>query len=70
LLYLPAYSPDLNPIEEGLSAMKAWILCNRDYVVGELMGEPTCDPLKLLWDAVYSTMTPENIRGWYTDSGY
>ncbi|KAI0365360.1 hypothetical protein BV20DRAFT_938147, partial [Pilatotrama ljubarskyi] len=70
LLYLPAYSPDLNPIEEGFSAMKAWILRNRDYVVGELMGEPTCDPRKLLWDAVYSTMTPENIRGWYTDSGY
>jgi transposase len=25
LLYLPPYSPDFNPIEEGFSAMKAWI---------------------------------------------
>jgi transposase len=25
LVYLPAYSPDFNPIEEGFSAMKAWI---------------------------------------------
>jgi transposase len=25
LLYLPAYSPDFNPIEEAFSALKAWI---------------------------------------------
>jgi hypothetical protein len=34
LVYLPAYSPDFNPIEEGFSAMKAWIRRNREYVLG------------------------------------
>lgn len=70
LLYLPAYSPDFNPIEEGFSAMKAWIRRNSDYVIGELMGEPTCDPIGMLWEAVFETMTPHSIEGWYRDSGY
>src|SRR6267154_3269076 len=29
LVFLPAYSPDLNPIEEAFSAIKAWIRRNR-----------------------------------------
>jgi hypothetical protein len=63
LLYLPAYSPDYNPIEEGFSAMKAWLRRNRDYVLGELKGDPTCDPHAMLREAVFETMTPENIAG-------
>jgi len=70
LLYLPAYSPDFNPIEEGFSSMKAWIRSNRDYVLGELSGEPTCDPTAMLWEAVFTTMTPESIEGWFRDCGY
>lgn len=70
LVYLPAYSPDLNPIEEGFSAMKAWIRRNRDYLLGELMNEDTCHPIELLWEAVYSTMVPSSIEGWFHDSGY
>ena len=53
LLYLPPYSPDFNLIEEGFSAMKAWIQRNKDFVLGELLGEDTCDPYNLLWDAVF-----------------
>lgn len=70
LVYLPAYSPDLNPIEEGFSAMKAWIRRNRDYVLGELSEEPMCDPIAMLWEAVFVAMDSESIRGWYRDSGY
>ncbi|KAE9385185.1 hypothetical protein BT96DRAFT_841029 [Gymnopus androsaceus JB14] len=70
LQYLPAYSPDLNPIEEGFSVMKAWIRRNRDYLLGELLNEDMCHPIALLWEAVYSTMTPECIEGWFHDSGY
>jgi transposase len=41
LRYLPPYSPDLNPIEQGFSVMKAWIHKNNDYVLGELTGDDT-----------------------------
>ena len=70
LCYLPPYSPDFNPIEQGFSAMKAWIRRNNDYVLGELTGDDTCDPFGMLWEAVFDSMTPENIEGWYKDSGY
>lgn len=70
LRYLPPYSPDFNAIEEGFSVMKAWIRGNNDLVLGELMGDDTCDPYKILWDAVFQAMTPENIEGWYKDCGY
>ena len=70
LRYLPAYSPDFNPIEEGFSGMKAWIRSNRDYVLGELSGDPSCDPFEMLWSAVFESMTPDKIVGWYKDSGY
>lgn len=70
LRYLPAYSPDFNPIEEGFSAMKAWIRRNRDFVSAELTGDPTCDPYAMLWEGVFESMTPEKIVGWYRDCGY
>ena len=61
LIYLPAYSPDLNPIEEAFSSIKAWLRANRDYVLGE-MGGPGCDPYVLIWEAVYGTVTrPKSI---------
>lgn len=52
LVFLPAYSPDLNPIEEAFSAIKAWIRAKRDYARGELPGEETYDPYALIWDAL------------------
>lgn len=69
LVFLPAYSPDLNPIEEAFSSIKAWIRANRDYVLGELTGGAHCEPYKMLWDAVF-TVTPEKALGWYRHSGY
>lgn len=50
--------------------MKAWIRGNRDYVLGELTGEATCDPEVMLWEAVFESMTPDSITGWYRDCGY
>lgn len=70
LIYLPPYSPDLNPIEEAFSCIKAWIRRNRDYVVGEMTGEVTCNPYRVLWEAVFDSVTPEKARGWFGDSGY
>jgi len=70
LVFLPAYSPNLNPIEEAFSAIKAWIRANRDYARGELSGEETCDPYTLIWDAVFDTVTVEKAEGWFHDCGY
>jgi hypothetical protein len=69
LVFLPAYSPDLNPIEEAFSAIKAWIRANRDYVFGEVTGRAHSDPYKMLWDAVFS-VTLEKAIGWFRHSGY
>jgi hypothetical protein len=70
LLYLPPYSPDLDPIEEGFSATKAWLRRNQDYARGELTGHADCDPYTMLWDAVFESMTPDNIAGWFSHSAY
>lgn len=70
LIYLPPYSPDYNPIEEAFSAIKAWIRANREYTRGELSGEETCDAYGMLWKAVFDTVTPEKVQGWYHDCSY
>ncbi|KAJ6571918.1 hypothetical protein B0H19DRAFT_847694, partial [Mycena capillaripes] len=70
LVYLSPYSPDFNPCEEGFSATKSWIRRNRDYVLIELDNGVDCDPIGMLWEAVYTAMTPEKIEGWFRDSGY
>ena len=69
LLFLPAYSPDLNPIEEAFSAIKSWLRHNRDYVLLETEG-PLCDPYALFWEVIYTVVTPQKARGWYRHSGY
>lgn len=61
LVYLPAYSPDLNPIEEAFSSIKAWLRGNHDYILGEVEGDGA-DPYRVIWDAIYS-VTPEDAYG-------
>jgi hypothetical protein len=71
LVYLPPYSPDFNPLEEGFSAMKAWMRRNREYVLAEMEADnEACDVFGVLWQAVFETMVPESIAGWFRDSGY
>lgn len=69
LVYLPTYSPDYDPIEEGFSSIKAWLCANRDYVLGELTGEETCNLYAMLWQAVYS-INADKAYGWFHNSGY
>ncbi|KAJ7025430.1 hypothetical protein C8F04DRAFT_967760, partial [Mycena alexandri] len=70
LIYLSPYSPDFNPCEEGFSSLKAWVRRNRDDVLSEMEGRDDCDPIGMLWNGVHETMTPQNIKGWFRDSGY
>jgi hypothetical protein len=49
--------------------MKAWIRCNREEVLAEMTGDESCEPLAVLWEAVFKTMRPKSIAGWYHDCG-
>ena len=68
LMFLPAYSPDLNPIELAFSSIKAWLRENRNFVNQEMQGEEGT-VYNALWQAVYS-VNPEKARGWYLHCGY
>lgn len=61
LLYLPPYSPDLNPIENAFSKLKA-ILCK---AAARTLGE--------LWAAIAAALaqfTPEECSNYFAASGY
>ena len=61
LLFLPPYSPDMNPIEEAFSKLKS-ILRKVQARTKEALVEATGRAL--------DEITPEDIRGFYTDCGY
>jgi len=61
LLFLPPYSPDMNPIEEAFSKVKG-ILRKTGARTREALVEATGRAL----DAI----TPPDIRGFYADCGY
>jgi transposase len=69
LVYLPAYSPDFNPIEEGFSAMKAWVRRNTNRVQTSLEHSPR-HAERILRRAVLESMTAEKAVGWFHHSGY
>lgn len=70
LVYLPGYSPDFNPIEEGFSAMKAWIRRRSSYVREALSNRDVCLAHCVLKKAAREAMVPEKIQGWFMHSGY
>lgn len=67
--FLLPYSPNLNPIEEAFSSMKAWIQHNWDFVCAEVFGNDPISPYTILYDAVHS-VTIDKVWGWYRHSGY
>ncbi len=61
LLYLPSYSPDLNPIEHLFAKLKAFIKSLRPDSIATLV-QAFCDATK--------TLTPENVRKSFEHCGY
>jgi len=59
--YLPAYSPDLNPIERMFSKLKAWLRSAAARTVDGLIGA--------MGDALRA-VRPGDILGWFRHSGY
>ena len=63
LIYLPAYSPDLNPIKEAFSFIKAWLRRHEFLYTGP-------DQLPMLVHKAIREITPEISLGWFGDCGY
>ena len=61
VLYLPPYSPDLNPIEMMWSKMKAVL---RKWKADSLDLLHSCIP------AAFSSVSTQDIQGWFLASGY
>lgn len=65
LVYLPTYSPDFNPIEEGFSAIKATLRRYRNYALAGIG-----NVRDLITQIVYRTVSQEKALGWYRSCGY
>lgn len=61
LLFLPPYSPDLNPIEHGWSKVKA-----RLRALKARTGPALLDALV----TAFAAITPQDLQGWFRHCGY
>lgn len=61
LLFLPAYSPDLTPIEQAFSKLKTSL---------RRAGARTREALLDALAAALATITPEDAHGWFQHAGY
>lgn len=59
--YLPAYSPDMNPIEQAWSKLKAHLRAKASR---------SRDALERAILAVLRTIAPSDARGWFRHAGY
>jgi transposase len=69
LVFLPPYSPDLNPIEECFSYIKSYISRHGEAFRNVVELGDEADPLLFLY-GVLETVTPEASKGWFSHSGY
>lgn len=58
LIFLPAYSPDLNPIEEAFSSVKAYLKAHEAII-------NNADDVVRIVQAAFANITPENCKGWF-----
>jgi len=61
VIYLPPYSPDLNPIEMMWSKMKAYL---------RKVKARTKESLEIAIAEALSLVTTSDISGWFTENGY
>lgn len=61
LLFLPTYSPDLSPIEEAFSKLKAFL---------RWVGARTREDLYEALSHAVEAITPQDALGWFTHCGY
>ncbi len=61
LVFLPSYSPDLNPIEEAFSKIKGIV---------RKVGARTREALLEAIERALAAVTPEDAAGWFVHAGY
>lgn len=61
VLFLPSYSPDLSPIEEAFSKLKAFL---------RRVGARTREDLVEALSQALETITAQDALGWFTHCGY
>ncbi len=61
LLFVPSYSPDLNPIEEAFSKIKSIL---------RKLGARTHEALLEAMEEALSKVTPADAAGWFDHCGY
>ena len=61
LLFLPSYSPEMNPIEEAFSKIKTLV---------RKVGARTCEALVEAIGRALAAVTPEDAAGWFAHAGY
>lgn len=61
LLYLPPYSPDLNPIEPAWSKVKTFL---------RALAARTAEQLEAALPLAWATITPQDAQGWFRHCGY
>jgi transposase len=61
VLFLPAYSPDLTPIEEAFSKLKAWL---------RRLGARTREALEEAIAEALKQITMQDAHGWFWHCGY
>ncbi|KIN95489.1 hypothetical protein M404DRAFT_165642, partial [Pisolithus tinctorius Marx 270] len=69
LVYLPLYSPDLNPIEECFSYLKAYICHHGNQFHAVIESGDKMLPYLFLYGRL-DTVTPEAAHGWFHNAGY
>ena len=73
LEFLPAYSPDFNPIEQAFSSIKSYMRRNYNYLSrSSTIGTDSSDEAAIytmLHEGVFS-ITPDHAKVFYYHSGY
>ena len=66
VIFLPPYSPDLNPIEEAFSSIKSFLKAN------EVLLQDTVTPnvIEEVITAACANITDKDCQAWIRDSGY
>ena len=62
LIYLPPYSPDLNPIEELFSSVKSYLKANEALL--------QITDIESILLAAFTNIYSDDYKAWVKDSGY